>query len=205
MHTATGLVVTSGLTLALLAVGALAFFLSNDASMLPFLLPMVATLGVALFPTLPMATGQGGVLGYSVNPALWLPVRPCTLWWTSLAATIAQLGLALAMAAVGTTAIGLVVPSISAADTLTRILAGTPLCAAAVLLLRAGLHLGPLMRTWARDACVGVGALAGLAAPVEIGLTRSLLGDQRLVFSLVFLLATIAALVALTPRRVRNR
>jgi len=96
------------------------------------------------------------------------------------------------------------VPSVSVADTVTRILAGSPLCAAAVLLLRAGLHLGPLMPAWARVGCLSVGAIVGLAAPVEIGLPRELLGEQRLAFSVTFLLATMAALVALTPRRVRG-
>jgi hypothetical protein len=201
IHASIGLAVTSGMTAVLCGLGAVVFFLSGDPDMLPFLLPMVATLGAALLPTLPLATGPAGAFGFDVRPAMWLPVRPSTVWWTSLAAAGAQLGIALAVAMIGTAALALAVPSVSITDAATRILPGFPLCAAAVLLLRAALYLGPLMPAWARTTCFCGGAFAGLAAPVEIGLTRSLFGGQRFVFSVAFLLAAAVLLVALTPRR----
>jgi hypothetical protein len=182
---------------------AIVFLLSGDPQMLPFLLPMVMTLGAALFPTLPFATGPSGLLGFDIRAALWLPARPRTLWWTSLLTTGVQLGIALTVAIGGTAALTLATPSLSAAETVGRILTSSPLCLAAVLLLRAGLHLGPLMPNWARVACLSVGAFAALAAPVDIGLSRDVLGELRLLVSIAFLFGTVMALAALTPRRVR--
>ena len=203
IHASTGVRVTLSTTLLLSGLGTLVFFLSGDPAMIPFLLPMVATLGAAMFPTLPLAVGPTGAFGFDVGPAMWLPVRRSTLWWTSLAAACVQLGIALGVASVATVTLALTVSPISIGDMATRIAAGAPICIAAVMLLRAGLHLGPLMHAWARIGCLSVGALAGLAAPVEIGLSRDLFGGPRLALSIAFLLATSVVLVVLTPRRVR--
>ena len=205
IHGSMGVIVTAGMILVLCGLGTLVFFLSGDPEMLPFLLPMVATLGAAFLPTLPLAAGPAGAFRFDVRPAMGLPVRPSTLWWTSLAAACAQLVIALTVALVGTAALALTVPSVSIADLVNRILAGSPISIAAVLLLRAGLHLGPLMPGWARIGCLCVGALAALAAPVDIGLPRGFLGGQRFAMSVAFLLATLIVLVALTPRRFTQR
>jgi hypothetical protein len=203
LHASTGVTTTLALLLPVVGLALAVFFLSGDPQVVPFLLPMVLTLVAAAIPTLPLATGPSGLMGLDIRPALWLPVRPQTIWWTSLAAACGQMGIALAMAVAGTAALTLVVPSVSPAEAVGRILASAPLSVAAVLLLRAGLYLGPLMPLWARVGCLAFGSIAALGTPVDIGLPRDLLGAERLVMAVTFLGATTVALIALMPRRAR--
>jgi hypothetical protein len=202
LHLSTSLVTTLGLMLPLAGLSIIVVFLTGRSQSLPFALPMVLTLGAAAIPTLPLATGPAGVLGVDVRAAMWLPVRLGTLWWTSLVAACGQLGIALSIAIAGTAALTLAVPSVSAAEAVGRILASAPVCITAVLLLRAGLYLGPLMPVWARIVCLSAGVLAAVATPVDIGVPRNVHGELRLAVAIGLLVATMMALVALTPRRV---
>jgi hypothetical protein len=204
LHLSSGLVTTLGLMLPLAALSTIVFFSGDRTQTLAFLLPRVLTLVAAATPTLPLGTGPAGAVGLDVRAAMWLPVRPQTLWWTTLLAAGAQLGVAFVLAIAGTAALTLAVPSVSTTEIVGRILASSPVCITSVLLLRAGLFLGPLIPVWARIGCLSVGAFAAAAAPVDMGVPRHVYGDERLAVALTLLVVTAAALVFLTPRSVRR-